>query len=113
METQVVNKRTYSGNKRTYSGEGVYIGRPSIWGNEYSHKDGTTAKYKVATVEEAVEAYRTQLWCEIRMGRIGLGELAALHGKTLICWCKPSPCHGDVLAAAAAWAYNELNKEAS
>lgn len=25
-----------------------------------------------------------------------------LHGKTLVCFCKPNPCHGDVLSAAAA-----------
>ena len=25
-------------------------------------------------------------------------QLDDLDGKTLGCWCKPSPCHGDVLA---------------
>jgi len=24
-----------------------------------------------------------------------------LPGKTLVCWCKPLPCHGDVIAAIA------------
>ncbi len=88
----------------------VYIGRPGPWGNPYSHKDGTKAEFRVASVEEAIEGYRTHLWCGIRMARIGLEELAALHGKTLGCWCKPGPCHGDVLLRAAEWAHNELER---
>lgn len=28
-------------------------------------------------------------------------QVRALAGKTLVCFCKPKPCHGDVLAAAA------------
>ena len=39
---------------------------------------------------------------------IGLAELAALDGKRLACWCAPEPCHGDVLAAAARWAAEQL-----
>lgn len=32
-----------------------------------------------------------------------------LHGKTLVCWCAPGPCHGDVLAKLSA----ELNRSGS
>jgi hypothetical protein len=95
-------------NKRTYTGEGIYIGRPSRWGNPFSHRPETKALHVVATVELAVDAYRAWLWEEIKAGRITLEELAELHGQTLICWCKPGPCHGDVLAAAAAWADDKL-----
>ena len=35
-------------------------------------------------------------------------RLAALHGKPLACWCAPLPCHGQVLARAAAWAASVL-----
>ena len=41
-------------------------------------------------------------------GRGQLEELAALHGKTLACHCAPLPCHGEVLARAAAWAAAQL-----
>ena len=27
-------------------------------------------------------------------------KVKGLHGKTLVCFCKPNPCHGDVLAYA-------------
>ena len=28
-------------------------------------------------------------------------KVVALHGKVLVCFCKPQACHGDYLAAAA------------
>lgn len=82
----------------------IYIGRgrKSIWGNPYSHKEGTWAKKKVATVEEAVEKYR-----EYIMSRQDLLEkIPELKGKVLGCWCKTkqnpnAPCHGDILAELA------------
>ena len=75
----------------------VYIGRPSKWGNPYTHiKDGKTlAKYVVNTREEAVEAYRE--WITNGEGKYLLDHLDELKGKTLGCWCKPYACHGDVL----------------
>lgn len=36
----------------------LYIGRGSKWGNQYSHKEGTKALYKVATRAEAIQKYR-------------------------------------------------------
>lgn len=87
----------------------VYIGRPSKWGNPFSHKDvpGTT---RVATREAAVEAYRKHLWEQIKNGDVTLEELAALDRKTLGCWCAPELCHGEVLATAAVWATVQLLK---
>lgn len=87
----------------------VYIGRPGVWGNTYSHRDGTDA-IKVATREEAIEQYRADLWRQIESGELKLGDLAFLAGKTLGCWCAPQPCHGDVLARAAEWAADELQR---
>lgn len=62
----------------------------------------------VGSVAEAIERYRRHLWAEIRSGRLPLDRLAALDGKALGCWCAPAPCHGEVLAAAAAWAAAQL-----
>ena len=78
----------------------VYIGRGrnGIWGNPYSHKQGTMARFIVATPEEAVEKYR-----EYILGRPDLlARLGELFGEVLGCWCKTknnpnAPCHGDVL----------------
>ena len=74
----------------------VYIGRPSKWGNPFSHKEGTLAKFKVRSRQEAIDAYRK--WITEGDGRHLLEDLPELQGKTLGCWCKPQACHGDVLA---------------
>lgn len=75
----------------------VYIGRPSIWGNPYSHKDGTKAQFRVSTIQEAIEKYRDYILGNPEL----LSRLPELAGKTLGCWCKPGPCHGDVLLELA------------
>lgn len=80
-------------------GYDVYIGRPSKWGNPFSHLNNTRAAYKVETREKAVEAYRD--WILKGEGRFLLKDLHELKGKTLGCWCKPKSCHGDVLVELA------------
>ena len=77
----------------------VYIGRSNgergKWGNPFSHKEGTTAKYKVNTRDEAIDAYRDYILNG--EGKHLLNDLHELEGKVLGCWCKPKRCHGDVL----------------
>ncbi len=71
----------------------VYIGRPSKWGNPFSHKEGTLAEFKVGSREEAVEKFEAYL-----IGNKDLmKDLPSLKGKVLGCWCKPKACHGDIL----------------
>lgn len=82
----------------------VYIGRGSKWGNPWViGKDGSR--------EEVIARFRTYLWQRINNDKTVMREIAALHGKDLVCFCKPAPCHGDVLEKAAAWAYKQLEKE--
>lgn len=64
----------------------VYIGSDSIWSNPfkmYSETDRTK-------VIEQYEEY-------IRNKPELLNQLHTLKDKVLGCWCKPKPCHGDVL----------------
>lgn len=76
----------------------VYIGRPSIWGNPYSHLAGTKAAHKVATRGEAVARFEAALKAKIARDPDALSRLrAALKGHDLVCWCAPHACHGDVL----------------
>lgn len=75
----------------------VYIGRPSIWGNPFSHLDGTKAQFKVDSREEAIEAYHKWILTQPQL----LEKLPTLKGKTLGCWCHPKGCHGDVLVSLA------------
>ena len=71
----------------------VYVGRPSVWGNPYSHKMGTLAVFKTATRAEAVRSYERYLLSNAEL----MDRLHELCGKTLVCWCHPKPCHADVL----------------
>lgn len=73
----------------------VYIGRPSKWGNPFSHLPDTLAKFKVATRQEAIARYREWIVSQPELVEAARRELA---GKVLGCWCKPQACHGDVLA---------------
>lgn len=74
----------------------VYIGRPSKWGNPFSHlEDSTQAEFKVKDRKEAIDSYRA--WITEGDGKHLLKDLHELEGKVLGCWCKPKSCHGDVL----------------
>lgn len=75
----------------------VYIGRPSVWGNPFSHLEGTLAKFKVSSREEAIQKY--EVWI-VTQPYLTAG-LINLKGKILGCWCKPKACHGDVLERLA------------
>ena len=76
----------------------VYVGRPSPWGNPYSHMEGTLAKYKVASRDEAVDAYERALLRKFERDPDAKRRLQeALRGKDLVCWCAPLRCHADVL----------------
>jgi len=76
----------------------VYIGRPSKWGNPFSHKNGTLALYKAADRDEAVQKYEEWLLSQPELVEVVKAEL---KGKVLACWCKPLSCHGDVLLKIA------------
>lgn len=71
----------------------VYIGRPSKWGNSFSHLAYGKAQTKVDTREEAIARYREMLLNDSQL----LAALPELKGKVLGCWCAPLACHGDVL----------------
>lgn len=79
----------------------VYIGRPSKWGNPFTHiKDGRTkAKYICDSRDEAIQKF--EHWITKGEGRYLLTHISELRGKTLGCWCSPKACHGDVLLKLA------------
>jgi hypothetical protein len=76
----------------------VYIGRPSKFGNPFSHMPGTLAQFQVASREEAIEHYENYIRATPWLLQAAKDEL---KGKVLGCWCKPQACHGDVLLKIA------------
>jgi hypothetical protein len=71
----------------------VYIGRGSVWGNPFSHKEGTTAQYLVSSRQEAIIKFELYLINNPDL----MEKVKELGGKVLGCWCKSKSCHGDVL----------------
>lgn len=70
-------------NKDDYD---VYIGRGSPWGNPFHiGTDGSRS--------EVIAKYKEWILNNDNL----LQQLPELNGKILGCWCKPKPCHGDVL----------------
>jgi hypothetical protein len=67
----------------------IYIGRPSKWGNPFVvGVDGSRS--------EVISKYRNWILNTPLMDMLG-----ELKGQTLGCWCRPLPCHGDILVELA------------
>lgn len=89
--------------------EYVYIGRAgrgmfSIFGNPVRsgltcpsckeiHSDPDGGKWQ--------ECYRAYLENRLEKDEKFRNAVIRLRGKTLVCFCKPNPCHGDILAEFA------------
>jgi hypothetical protein len=78
--------------------DAVYIGRPSVWGNPYSHRSDTLAEFRVKTTDEALTEYQYMM---MRTPKLVTKARRELKGKDLVCFCKPGPCHGDILMRIA------------
>lgn len=77
-------------NKRI-SSRGVYIGRPSKWGNPFViGPDGTR--------EDVVRKFEEYLMLNPVLIEAAKREL---KGKDLVCFCAPLSCHGDILSRIA------------
>lgn len=64
----------------------VYIGRPSKFGNPFQiGVDGSRP--------EVLQKFEEYFYSNIELQQLVLDELT---GKTLVCWCKPHTCHGDI-----------------
>jgi hypothetical protein len=93
---------------RTASADAIYVGRPTKWGNPYTHQadKATLAEYIVASREEAVAMYRQYIMANPLLLKACQEEL---KGKDLVCFCAPKACHADILIEIA----NQTPKETS
>ena len=90
--------KVYNKRKADYPEDAVYVGRPSVFGNPYSHLPNK-GKVQVATREEAIELHR--LWLQ-RIPELIERIRRELQGKDLLCWCAPFACYADTLLRVAA-----------
>ncbi len=101
-------------------GEEGYFGNPIERGEgcfmcgEVHWEAGSTLKCYERWLRNALSFEAAQLeatdWGHPTWGEIPpnlTNNVKALWGKTLVCFCKPNPCHGDILAQVC----EELNDE--
>ena len=97
MNMKVLNKRHGNIPK-----DAVYVGRPTKWGNPFSHLEGTLAQHKCASREEAVQAHKDWIDSILEKHPEKLQIIRQeLGGKDLVCWCAPLKCHADYLLELA------------
>ena len=86
-------------NVKHHQGPAIYVGRPSSWGNPYSHRPSILAKFSVGTLAEAIDSYAA--WIQMPAREKLRGLIPSLRGRVLTCWCAPKPCHAHILPALA------------
>ena len=94
----------YKSFAQWYDGENnIYIGKnaakytqrsvcDSKWTNPFMCVDWSVSKEEWV-LEDLVKCYENY----VRKNPQLMNSLHELEGKQLGCWCKPGPCHGDVL----------------
>jgi len=111
--TEVVNIKTCLDFDPENNPQDVYIGRRQFYGRRFFAASGWGNPYladkpgikRDGTRAEVIQKYRQYILghpCYTFTGRLpqpGVlpSHLHELVGKRLGCWCKPEPCHGDVL----------------
>jgi hypothetical protein len=83
-------------NKHHGEKDGIYIGRPSPLGNPFVlgnyERSDSVARYekwlreRIAAGDTKVRAALNEIWREAKTGDV-----------TLLCFCSPLACHGDVI----------------
>lgn len=76
----------------------VYVGRPSPFGNPFSHRPSSVAEFRVKT--RAIAIARFEEWLMTDPDLVARVK-RELRGKVLGCWCAPKACHAEVLARVA------------
>ena len=74
----------------------VYIGRDGkgldgYFGNPFR------IGHEAATRQEAISMFRDYFLRQVRENAAYRERVLALKGKVLGCFCKPKPCHGDII----------------
>lgn len=90
--TRVVNIKHCDQHLGVKSNAGYeYIGRGSYWGNPHAMHEAGESRQEVIRKYEYDFTFKKFI-------NIDPDRVHELAGKRLGCFCKPAPCHGDVLA---------------
>lgn len=101
--------KTLSYVKTPYIHKEFYVGRPSVFGNPYSHLQNSLAQYRVKTVQDAIfkyeEIYLPTIENELQVLKNDISTYAMQDALTsvnicLSCFCVPRPCHAFCILKA-------------
>lgn len=97
MATLIANVKNHNAGPND-----LYIGRGSIFGNDWTHLSRARAAHRaLPSAQESVFHYADWLVNGVDEHARFLRSLILngdLQGRTLVCFCKPAPCHGDILS---------------
>jgi hypothetical protein len=94
-----VTTRVVHRNKEPFD---VLCDRTTPWGNPFSHKDGTLAKWKAKDRRDSIDSFAFWALFSQDDEAIWIREhVHELRDKTLGCWCAPLACHCSILARMA------------
>lgn len=96
--TRVINikeEQKYYSEKDSQSYE--YIGRGSYWGNPYSIYLANGSENDESPRENVIRKFKYDFEHNLLL-KVDVNKVYELSGKRLGCFCKPKPCHGDIIA---------------
>lgn len=102
-------------SQRDWPDDFVYIGRP---GRGFTGDFGNPVKIneecpvcgnRHIRPASTLECYRIWLEREVRENQEFREKVCQLAGKTLVCFCHPRPCHGDILEEIAKRLFAEVD----
>jgi hypothetical protein len=96
MRTRVINIREVP---QAMPPDYVYVGRAGRGHDGYFGNPFMLSATE--TRERVIARFRAYANDRIAHDPIYAQRVRALRGKTLVCFCAPQPCHGDVLAELA------------
>jgi hypothetical protein len=106
---QVVNFKQYGSVEalnQAFGKRWVYIGRANAHAGLPASPLANPFKVRdFGGRGQTLPHYRRWLWQRIQAGDKSVIDVlqAVNESSVLVCWCKPGPCHADVIKAAADW----------
>ena len=76
----------------------VLVDRRTKWGNPF--RIGVLHQGRILDRQGVLECYFDWLMYSVEGAKLREG-ITELEGKDLACWCKPEPCHADILLDVA------------
>jgi len=88
--------KVYNRRDPNIPADAVYVGRPTKWGNPFTHLDGAQhGTVRVSNRAEAIARFREWVWLPAQEA-LRAAARVELRGKDLVCWCAPADCHAVV-----------------